>query len=145
MGIFMKVVIRLFFRTLRRIIGPIMLFVDWLTTPKGVERPPKEQEKIDQNTQNMTLYQFKTCPFCIKVRRHTKRLSLNIETRDAQHDATSRSQLLTGGGTIKVPCLKVTNEAGEDRWMYESEEIIHYLDAQFARDQLNDQQHVTRH
>ena len=113
MGIIMKTVIRLFFRTLRRIIGPIMLFVDWLTTPKGIQRPAREQEKIDQNTQNMALYQFKTCPFCIKVRRHTKRLSLNIETRDAQHDPTSRTQLLTGGGVLKVPCLKVTNEAGE--------------------------------
>lgn len=141
----MRIFIRLFFRTVRRIIGPVMLFIDWLTTPKGVKRSEKEQEQIDQNTQNMTLYQYKTCPFCIKVRRHTKRLSLNIEMRDAQHDQTSRSQLLTGGGEIKVPCLKVTNEAGEDRWMYESDDIIHYLDAQFARDDLNTQQHVTRH
>jgi len=141
----MKLVIRLFFRTLRRIIGPIMLLIDWLTTPKGIQRPPLEQDKIDQNTQNMTLYQFKTCPFCIKVRRHTKRLSLNIESRDAQHDPTSRTQLLTGGGALKVPCLKVTNEAGEDRWMYESDDIIHYLDAQFGQEHFNDQQHVTRH
>lgn len=141
----MKTVIRLFFRTLRRIIGPIMLFVDWLTTPKGIQRPAREQEKIDQNTQNMALYQFKTCPFCIKVRRHTKRLSLNIETRDAQHDPTSRTQLLTGGGVLKVPCLKVTNEAGEDRWMYESDDIIHYLNSQFGQDQFDDQQHATRH
>lgn len=141
----MKLVIRLFFRTLRRIIGPIMLLIDWLTTPKGVQRPAPEQEKIDQNTQNMALYQFKTCPFCIKVRRHTKRLSLNIETRDVQHDPHNRAHLLTGGGAIKVPCLKVTNEAGEDRWMYESDDIIHYLNAQFDQDQFNDQQHATRH
>ncbi|MDH5444121.1 MAG: glutathione S-transferase N-terminal domain-containing protein [Gammaproteobacteria bacterium] len=141
----MKVIIRLFFRLVRRIIGPIMLFIDWITTPKGVQRDVKEQEKIDQDTQNMTLYQFKTCPFCIKVRRHTKRLSLNIETRDAQHDPGSRAQLLTGGGELKVPCLKVTNEAGEDRWMYESDDIIHYLNAQFDREQTNPQQNVTRH
>lgn len=141
----MKPIIRLFFRTLRRIIGPVMLFIDWLTTPRGIQRSSHEQEKIDQNTQNMALYQFKTCPFCIKVRRHTKRLSLNIETRDVQHDPTSRTQLLTGGGMIKVPCLKVTNEAGEDRWMYESKDIIHYLNAQFGQDRFDDQQHATRH
>lgn len=140
----MKLIIRLFFRTLRRIIGPVMLFIDWLTTPKGIQRPPQEQEKIDHNTQSMALYQFKTCPFCIKVRRHTKRLSLNIETRDAQHDPASRAQLLTGGGAIKVPCLKLTNAAGEDRWMYESDEIIHYLNAQFGQEQFHDQ-HATRH
>lgn len=141
----MRTLVRLFFRLVRRIIGPIMLLVDWLTTPKGLERPAREQQEVDQNTRNMTLYQYKTCPFCIKVRRHTKRLSLNIETRDAQHDPSSRAQLVTGGGVLKVPCLKVTNEAGEDRWMYESDDIIHYLNAQFAQDQLNDQPHATRH
>ncbi|MDH5181226.1 MAG: glutathione S-transferase N-terminal domain-containing protein [Gammaproteobacteria bacterium] len=142
----MKVMIRLFFRLIRRIVGPIMLFIDWITTPRGVQRDEKEQEKIDLDTQNLTLYQFKTCPFCIKVRRHAKRLSLNIETRDAQHDPISRTQLLTGGGEIKVPCLKLTNEAGEDRWMYESREIIHYLDAQFgAAQNTNNEQHATRH
>jgi len=141
----MKTIIRLFFRTLRRVIGPIMLFIDWLTTPKGIQRQPKEQEQIDQNTQTMALYQYKTCPFCIKVRRHTKRLSLKIETRDAQHDPSSRTQLLTGGGMLKVPCLKVTNEAGEDRWMYESNDIIHYLDTQFGKEHFNDQTHATRH
>ena len=145
MGIMMKPLIRLFFRTLRRIIGPIMLFIDWLTTPRGIQRPSQEQEKIDLDTRNMTLYQYKTCPFCIKVRRHTKRLSLNIKTRDAQHDPTSRAQLVTGGGILKVPCLKVTNEAGEDRWMYESNDIIHYLNAQFGQDLNHSQEHVTRH
>lgn len=141
----MKPVIRFFFRTLRRIIGPLILFADWLTTPKGVQRPTQEQEKIDQQTRSMTLYQFKTCPFCIKVRRHSKRLSLNIETRDAQHDPTSRAQLLTGGGEIKVPCLKVTNEAGEDHWMYESNDIIHYLNSQFGEDAYAGQTSITRH
>lgn len=141
----MKTVIRLFFRTLRRIIGPVMLFIDWLTTPKGVQRPAQVQEKVDQNTSSMALYQYKTCPFCIKVRRHTKRLSLNIETRDAQHDPTNRTQLLTGGGILKVPCLKVTNDAGEEQWMYESSDIIHYLDAQFSQDHFTDQPHATRH
>ncbi len=145
MGIIMKPAIRFFFRSLRQIIGPIILFIDWLTTPRGVKRPATQQEKIDQNTQSMALYHYKTCPFCIKVRRHTKRLSLNIETRDAQHDPTNRTQLLTGGGALKVPCLKVTNEAGEDHWMYESSDIIHYLNAQFGQEQFSDQQHATRH
>ena len=141
----MKPIIRLFFRTMRLLIGPIILFIDWITTPRGIKRPLSEQEQINQNTQNMALYQYKTCPFCIKVRRHTKRLALNIETRDAQHDPSSRAQLVTGGGELKVPCLRVTNEAGEDRWMYESDDIIHYLDAQFGQDQNQTQQHATRH
>lgn len=141
----MKTVIHLFFRLVRRLLGPIILFIDWLTTPKGVQRRAREQERIDQNTRHMTLYHYKTCPFCIKVRRHTRRLSLNIETRDAQHDSTNRAQLLTGGGMIKVPCLKVSDETGEDRWLYESNDIIHYLNARFGQQQAGDQQHAARH
>ncbi len=123
----MKWFIRMFFRTVRRVIGPIMLFIDKITTPKGVQRPAESQFEIDQNTQNLTLYQFKTCPFCIKVRREIKRQSLNIELRDAQHDQLNRELLLKGGGKIKVPCLQVRNEDGNVHWLYESKDVIEYL------------------
>lgn len=123
----MKWIIRLFFRTLRRIIGPIMLLVDKLTTPKGIDRPPEAQQRLDQATQQLALYQFKTCPFCMKVRREIKRLSLNIELRDAQHDSQHRQQLLQGGGEIKVPCLRIAQDNDTDTWMYESDAVIKYL------------------
>ena len=123
----MKFAIRLFFRTIRRVIGPFMLLGDKITTPKGIQRPADEQEKLDKTTQNLALYQFKTCPFCIKVRREIKRQSLNIELRDAQHDQEHRLQLLNGGGQIKVPCLKVKQDNGNQVWLYESSEVIRYL------------------
>ena len=123
----MKFAIRLFFRTIRRIIGPFMLLGDKITTPKGIQRPADEQEKLDMATQNLALYQFKTCPFCIKVRREIKRQSLNIELRDAQYDQEYRQQLLNGGGQIKVPCLKVKQDNGNQVWLYESSEVIRYL------------------
>ena len=123
----MKWLIRVFFRTVRRIVGPIMLLLDKLTSPKGVQRPAEKQQQLDQLTQNMALYQFKTCPFCMKVRREIKRQSLNIELRDAQHDQQHRQQLLDGGGQIKVPCLRVVDKEGNDTWLYESNEVINYL------------------
>jgi glutaredoxin len=123
----MKWIIRLFFRTIRRIIGPIMLLIDKLTTPKGVSRPPEVQQQLDQTTQQLALYQFKTCPFCMKVRREIKRLSLNIELRDAQHDNHHREQLLQGGGQVKVPCLRIQQDDSEDNWVYESNDVIQYL------------------
>ena len=123
----MKWVIRLFFRSVRRILGPIILLVDKITTPKGVKRPAEEQEKLNQATQDLALYQFKTCPFCIKVRREIKRQSLNIELRDAQHDEHHRQQLLDNGGQIKVPCLKVKDKDGNENWLYESTNVIQYL------------------
>lgn len=123
----MKWIIRLFFCTIRRIIGPIMLLIDKLTTPKGVKRPPEIQQQLDQTTAQLALYQFKTCPFCMKVRREIKRLSLNIELRDAQHDGHHREQLLQGGGQVKVPCLRINQNEGKDTWLYESDSVIQYL------------------
>ena len=123
----MKWLIRIFFRTLRRIIGPIMLLIDKLTAPKGIKHPDEKQQRLNQTTQDIALYQFKTCPFCMKVRREIKRQSLNIELRDAQHDEHHREQLLNGGGKIKVPCLKIKNTDGNHHWLYESTEVIQYL------------------
>lgn len=123
----MKWLIRLFFRTVRRIIGPVMLLIDKLTTPKGVQRSDHKQQEIDDSTKNFALYQFKTCPFCIKVRRELKRQSLNIELRDAQNDPLYREQLLQGGGKIKVPCLQIKEDNGKVQWLYESSEIINFL------------------
>lgn len=123
----MKWIIRLFFRTLRRIIGPIMLLIDKLTTPKGITRSAEAQQQLDEATRGLALYQFKTCPFCMKVRREIKRLSLNIELRDAQHDPQHREQLREGGGAVKVPCLRITQGGAGDSWLYESDEVIKYL------------------
>ncbi|MGD8407713.1 MAG: glutaredoxin domain-containing protein, partial [Thiohalophilus sp.] len=82
----MKWLIRYFFRTVRLIMGPFMLLYEVLTTPRGIQRAPEQQEAIDMQTRQLALYQFRTCPFCIKVRRTIKRLSLNIELRDARND-----------------------------------------------------------
>jgi glutaredoxin len=104
-----------------------MILIDKITSPKGVERPAAEQQQLDQATQDMALYQFRTCPFCMKVRHEIKRQSLNIELRDAQYDQQHRQQLLNGGGQIKVPCLQVINKDGNHTWLYESNEVIDYL------------------
>lgn len=128
----MKWFFRIFFRTLRIVIGPFILLWEALSRPKGIVRPAEQQQQIDRQTQNLALYQFKTCPFCIKVRREIRRLSLNIELRDAQHHAQNREALLQGGGKIMTPCLKITDEHGNSQWMYESADIIQYLRQRFA-------------
>jgi len=123
----MKWLIRAFFKTLRAILGPVILFGDWVTTPRGIKRSDDAQQHVDNITANMTLYQFKTCPFCIKVRRAIKRQSLNIEFLDAQHNQEHRQHLEQGGGKVKVPCLKIIDDQGETNWLYESNQIIDYL------------------
>ena len=128
----MKHLIRLFFKTLRLVLTPFMLAWFWLTRPKGIVRPAAEQQAIDARTRNLALYHFPTCPFCLKSRRVTQRLSLNIELRDAQHDATHRAALIAGGGKAQVPCLLITDAQGKQTWLYESSEINAYLTREFG-------------
>lgn len=120
------------FWIIRKVLAAVILTLDWVFTPKSIKRTEDSQAKIDTETQDLTLYQYKACPFCVKVRRNMKRAALNIETKDAKRCETSKQELLTGGGQLKVPCLKIT-ENGEDRWMYESSDIIEYLDQRFGQ------------
>jgi glutaredoxin len=128
----MKTVIRAFFRTLRVVLGPFMLLKERMTHPTGVQRAPETQAVVDQQCQSLALYQFSTCPFCIKVRQEMRRLSLPIEKRDAQHNAANREQLLQGSGATKVPCLQITEANGQIRWLQDSGSIVAYLQARFA-------------
>jgi glutaredoxin len=128
----MKTIVRLFFRTLRVLLGPVMMFWEFVTRPKGIVRPPALQQRVDQDCQVLALYQFRTCPFCIKVRQEMRRLSLDIERRDAQKNQQNRDDLLRGGGELKVPCLKISDPSGESQWIYESGKIIDYLQGRFA-------------
>ena len=128
----MKCFFRIFFRTLRIVLGPFILLWEKISSPKGVVRPPEAQRQTDQQCRSLALYQFKTCPFCIKVRHEIKRLSLNIELRDAQHDAQNRAALLQGGGRVQTPCLRITDAQGNSQWLYESADIVQYLHKRFA-------------
>ncbi|PUE46471.1 glutaredoxin [Limnohabitans sp. 2KL-1] len=128
----MKTVIRTFFRTLRVVLGPVMLLKERLTQPAGVQRAPVAQAAVDQQCQSLALYQFSTCPFCIKVRQEMRRLSLPIEKRDAQHNAANREQLLQGSGATKVPCLQITEADGQICWLQDSGAIVAYLQGRFA-------------
>jgi glutaredoxin len=127
----MRIIIRYFFRTLRLILTPFMLISEKLSTPKGITRTPDAQAKVDSACEDLALYQFTACPFCIKVRKEIARLGLNIETRDAQHDGERRSELEAGGGHVKVPCLRIRQDDGKDQWLYESDDIKLWLQRQF--------------
>jgi glutaredoxin len=128
----MKILVRLFFKTLRALLGPFMLLWEMVSRPKGIVRAPALQAQVDQQCSSLALYQFQTCPFCIKVRQEMCRLSLNIERRDAQKNEKNRADLIQGFGQPKVPCLKITDTAGNVQWLVESGAIIAYLRGRFS-------------
>lgn len=128
----MKFLLRAFFKTLRAVLGPLLLLKEKLSTPKGVVRDQAAHEEVNRQCQALALYEYKTCPFCMKVRRELAALSLPIQRIDAQHPGPDRTALQTQGGQAKVPCLKVTDTSGQSLWMYDSDKIIGYLRGRFA-------------
>jgi glutathione S-transferase len=110
-----------------------MLLWEKLTRPQGLVRSPAAQAEVDLSCRHLALYQFKTCPFCIKVRQEMVRLSLDIEQRDAQHDGPYRAELIAGGGRAMVPCLRIEDATGKVAWLYESSAIIEYLHSRFGQ------------
>ena len=128
----MKPLIRFFFRALRVLLGPVMLLKERLTRPAPMQRAAAEQAEVEAQCGSLALYQFKTCPFCIKVRREIQALALPIALLDAQHEERHRAALKQGSGATKVPCLKITGADGSVQWLGESGAIIGYLRGRFA-------------
>lgn len=111
-------------------LGYILVFFDRITRPTPIDRDPKDQEDLESELDDLSIYQFMGCPFCVKVRRAVHRLNLPIEYRDAQKNPEHREALKKGGGKVQVPCLRIDREGGTE-WLYESDEIIAFLEGKF--------------
>ncbi|WP_454675962.1 glutaredoxin family protein [Achromobacter marplatensis] len=118
-------------KALRVGLGQLIVAGDALTRPRPQKRSPQGQAAVNKDTAALSLYQFHACPFCVKTRRAMHRLNVPVALHDAKRDPQAREQLLAGGGKVKVPCLRI-EEAGGTRWMYESSDIIAYLEQRFA-------------
>jgi glutathione S-transferase len=77
-------------------------------------------------SEQYTLYQFESCPFCARVRRFMAEAGLDLPVKDTLRDPAARAELIAGGGNSMVPCLRIERD-GEVRWLYESLDIIAYL------------------
>lgn len=79
------------------------------------------------------LFHFDFCPFCMRVRRFLEQNEINIPLRNIHQDASAHQELVQGGGSQQVPCLRI-EQAGSVRWLYESADIIEYLRTRHADD-----------
>lgn len=116
----------------RWLLGRLILSYEFLFSPRTRQHSPAVQAKLDALSRDLALYQFPACPFCVKVRFAMKRLGVNIETRDARRVPAFRQELLSGGGKIMTPCLRIVEPNGGTKWLYQSADIISYLEQRFA-------------
>ena len=108
-------------------IGRLILLVNFVFSPTSPKRSSTEQAKVDDKTQNISLYQLPSCPFCVKVRRTMKREGLNIELRNINKKNDYREELIREGGKRTVPCLRIEKADGQVQWLYESSDVIAHL------------------
>tara|TARA_B110000967_G_scaffold205432_1_gene249980 strand:+ start:348 stop:710 length:363 start_codon:yes stop_codon:yes gene_type:complete len=112
---------------IRWFVGKLILFINALTLPKPISRGKIDQKRIDEVTKYLTVYQFEACPFCVKVRRFMRKNSLKINIKDAKNNKDFKAELVNEGGKYKVPCLRIDKINSKTEWLYESNEIIKFL------------------
>ena len=127
----MSPIFSLILKLVRNVLGYIILFFDKISRPKPTEYNEEKQMYLQEQLKGHSLYQLKACPFCVKTRRAIHKLGIDVELRDINKAAHNRQELESGGGRVKVPCLRIANGT-ETQWMYESNDIIEYLEKRVA-------------
>ena len=95
------------------------------------DRLKKSQNGRPLENESYQLFKTDICGFCARVQKFMGQRSINIELRDIMRDNLAHQELLEGGGKAVVPCLRITSGDRVD-WLYESMDIIRYLDERFS-------------
>lgn len=111
---------------IRWLLGRIILLMNAIFAPSARKHTPEATEKLAVALAGITLYHYPACPFCVKVRRAMKRNGIELPLTNAKHNEAAKQELLEQGGKLMVPCLRI-ERAGNVEWMYESSDIIDYL------------------
>jgi glutaredoxin len=122
---------KLLINLIRNLLGGIIAAIDLITRGSKLKRTADAQLQVEIELEKLSLFQFFACPFCIKTRRAMYKLNLPIVKRNASQGSPFRDELLQGGGKVQTPCLRIEKENGVE-WLYESSEIITYLEKRFV-------------
>lgn len=76
---------------------------------------------------DVTLYHRPTCGFCMRVYRALDAMNLQIADANISTDHDARTRLYKEGGRSQVPALRIDRPDGSAEWMFESLDIIDYL------------------
>jgi glutaredoxin len=77
--------------------------------------------------QLLSLYYYDACPFCRFVLTHLNEHQDKIKRKNILENPEYRNQLMHGGGKTQVPCLHIEYQSGDDFWLYESHDIIEFI------------------
>lgn len=81
---------------------------------------------VVKKLEQLALYMRPSCPYCLKVQSFCDNQNLVVALKNIA-EGEHLEALMTGGGKRQVPCLKITTDDGVEFWMYESLDIINYL------------------
>ena len=87
---------------------------------------PRAAER--EGVQPLTLYNMEGSPYCRRVREALTELDLEYIVRNVPKGSPKRAALVERGGKMQVPFLVDPNT---DSAMYESDDIVAYLEAQY--------------
>ena len=59
---------------------------------------------------------------------------IEIPMRNTVMDISAYKELVSGGGRATVPCLRIERDDGQVEWLYESIDIMRFIDE--VKDQL---------
>lgn len=83
----------------------------------------------------LELYEFVQCPYCERVRQTLKRLHIEYTSRivGADESDANCAKLLELGGKRQVPFLVDSTDPNNVIMMYESGDIVKYLEERYAK------------
>ena len=83
---------------------------------------------VPQKRDDLALYYYDYCPYCVRVLRALKRLGISVRMRHIHEQPEHRAELVAARGHATVPVLRIAQEGREDIWMPESQDIVRYLE-----------------
>lgn len=75
----------------------------------------------------LALNYYSACPFCQMVLRVLPNIKAEVQLRDVLSQPQYRQEQQQATGRTTVPCLRIEDEQGQVSWLYESIDIIQYL------------------
>ena len=118
---------------IRFICASMMLGMAWLATPAVAATVTAHGTEIQAapvtKDAPLILYYRDDCPHCWNVLSYLSDHHRELPMKEINLSDAASNELIIGGGKRQVPCLRIReNNGNKVTWLYQSAEIIKYLD-----------------